>query len=241
MLIRSTFSTIFAASLTLALVPLGCGAAQEEYPHAPQPQQQTASATKEWVMPEEVVEQWRGCVKKHASELRTYSHETKFELTVNNDGVVQSVNLRRSTLHHEAIESCLSAALEGLSIPLSMLPERASSEPFSGGESSRHSRVPLGIAQSVGGAIVALGPVILIAAGVTLGVFVAVAVTEETMEAVKRRNKVEKWCADLRDECLGDTRQPPGSDFGSHKDCGACFRHCKRHQSWPEDKCPRSN
>ena len=160
---------------------------------------------------------------------------------MNNDGVVQSVNLRRSTLHHEAIESCLSGALEGLSIPLSMLPERASSEPFSGGESSQHSRVPLGIAQSVGGAIVALGPIILIAAGVTLGVYVAVAVTEETMEAVKRTQKLENMCQALLVACISDKWLPPGHEYGVEKDCKVCNWRCKNEGIWPYHMCPITN
>lgn len=240
MLIRSMFSAIATASLTIAMVPLGCGGAQEEYPHAPQSQQETSSATNEWVMPEAVVEQLRGCVKQHASDLRTYSHETKFDLTVNNDGAVKGIKIRSSTLHHEAMESCLTGALAGLSIPPSMFPVRASSEPFSGGESMRDMRGPLGIAQAAGG-LVALGPLILIAAGVTLGVYVAVVVTEETIEAVRRTQKLESMCQALLNQCLGDKWLPPGHDFGTEKDCGSCYGICTKRGYWPEDKCPHSN
>jgi hypothetical protein len=84
MLIRSTCSAIVAAGLTLAMAPLACGGAQEEYPRTAQ----------------------------------------------------------------------------------SMFPVRSSpsSQPFSGGESMRDSRAPLGIAQALGG-VITLGPIILIAAG----------------------------------------------------------------------------
>lgn len=240
MLIRSTFSTLAAAALTLALVPLGCGAAQEEYPRMSPPQEETSSAADVWVMPETVVEQLRGCVKEHASELRTYSHETKFDVTVTNDGAISGIKLRSSTLHHEAIESCMSHAIAGLSIPPSMLPVRSSSEPFSGGESMRDKRGPLGIAQALGG-LVALGPVIVVAAGVTLGVFIAVAVTEETIDIVKRTKKLEKWCDALTVECLATMRLPPGSIFGTHKDCGSCQAYCYKYGQWENDKCPRPN
>jgi hypothetical protein len=243
MLIRSTFSAIAVAALAFALAPLACGGAQEEYPHAPQSQEDTsASATNEWVTPEAVVQTMRGCVKEHASELKTYSHETKFDLTVNEDGAVHGVKLHSSTLHHAAIESCLSKALAGLSIPPSMFPMRSSpsSQPFSGGESMRETRAPLGIAQ-VAGPIIVFGPLILIAAGVTLGVYVAVVVTEETIEAVKRSRRIDQACDPQYQACNMNPDQPDWNigNFGKQKSCLFCLWECRKDQGvWPNYKCP---
>ncbi len=243
MLIRSTCSAIVAAGLTLAVVPLGCGGAQqEEYRSAAFPQQDSLSPADAWVMPEAVVEQLRGCVKKHASELRTYSHETRFDLTVTNDGAVNGIKIRSSTLHHEAIESCLTGALEGLSIPPSMFPVRSSSQPFSGGESMRHSRAPLGVVQAAG-AVVVLAPIVIVAAGVTLGVYILAVAAEETIEAVKRNRKLDTMCQGYLDHCVANRRQPPWNRemFGDWKQCEACFGYCLDKKYWPTDKCPLSN
>ena len=48
------------------------------------------------------------------------------------------------------------------------------------------------------------------------------------------------FCDKLRDQCL---EQPTQNRFrqkqwGKRKDCGACYRHCKRLGWWPFDKCP---
>ncbi len=228
MLMRTTCSAIVAVGLTLAVVPLGCGGAQEEYRSAAFPQEEPSTATNEWVMPEAIVERWRGCVKEHASELRTYSHETKFDVTVTNDGAVDGIKIRSSTLHHEAIESCLTGALEGLSIPPSMFPARSSSQPFSGGESSRHSRAPLGVVQAAG-AVVVLAPIVVVAAGVTLGVYILAVAAEETMEAVKRNRKLNNMCQERLDECLATT---PGI-------CYQCHGFCLAQGYWNELACPR--
>ena len=73
-----------------------------------------------------------------------------------------------------------------------------------------------------------LFPIIIVAAGVTLGVAIVVAATEEAIEAAKRRSKREKWCYEQLYTCL-DVR--PGI-------CNECFRECKNTGVWDNRKCP---
>ena len=54
------------------------------------------------------------------------------------------------------------------------------------------------------------------------------------------REDDNSFCDKLRDLCL---EQPTQNRFrqrqwGKRKDCGACYRHCKRLGWWPYDKCP---
>ena len=54
------------------------------------------------------------------------------------------------------------------------------------------------------------------------------------------RGDDNSFCDKLRDLCL---EQPTQNQFrqkqwGKRKDCGACYRHCKRLGWWPYDKCP---
>lgn len=238
MRLRKMFACLFAFGLSPALLPLGCGGPSENYTVVQGPASESAEAIA-WSIPDTVVEQMRACAREHARELKTYSHEAKLDLMVTEDGEVQNVRLRSSTLHHDALESCLVKAVAAVSVPSSALTLR-SSGPISGGESSPESRGPLGIAQVLGGAIAA-GPVILIAAGVTIAVYAAAVATEEAIEAIRRTRKLENMCDALVVECLADKRQPPGSEFGTEKDCGACGRLCKNYGYWPLDKCPRTN
>jgi RHS repeat-associated protein len=52
----------------------------------------------------------------------------------------------------------------------------------------------------------------------------------------------EEFCLRLLEEYLENPKQPPWNkhQYGSKKDCGACFRQCKtEHGNWPNAKCPR--
>lgn len=184
----------------------------------------------------------QACAKTHARELKTYNHAAKFDLRVTDTGDVEKVELRSSTLHHETLESCLMQALTTVSIPSSALTLR-SSGPISGGESSLESRENLGIVQVLGGAVAA-GPVILIAAGVTIAVYVAAVATDAAIEAAKRRRQIDLACDPLFHECLSYPNQPDWNigDFGAGKDCLSCLGECRLEKGiWPNYKCPRPN
>lgn len=240
MRIRKFLAGLLVPPALLAMTPLGCGGAQDEYTViSPSYGLSSAPAAKEWVVPEANVETLRGCVKKHAGDIKGYRHEAHIKLNLEEDGTVHDVEMQRSTLHLDKLESCLQEALAGLSIPSSALLLR-SSEPFSGGELQGKDRAFQGVVQAAA-PVIAIAPVIVIAAGVTLGLYILAVAAEETIEAVKRTQKLEKMCAALRNECLGSKPLPPGSDFGAEKDCGACFRLCTARGYWPEDKCPRPN
>lgn len=218
---------MLAVSLPPILWTIGCGGAVENdtVMHAPASEKAKANT---WSISDTVVAEMRTCARKHARELKTYSHEAKLDLTVTDDGDVRHVRLHSSTLHHNALESCLMTAVTAVSVPSSALTLR-SSEPASGGEWPRDAREALGVAQVLGAAAAA-GPVILIAFGVTIVVYVAAVATEEAIEATKRRTKRDKFCYDRLYECVG-----------RRLECSACFIECKNRGVWDERKCPLSS
>lgn len=195
-----------------------------------------------WSISEPVVEKMQACAKAHAHEFATYNHEAKFDLRVTDGGDVEKVELRSSTFHHDALESCLTQALAAVSVPSSVLALRSSGL-ISGGESSPESRKQVGVALVVGGAIAA-GPVILIAADVTIAVYVAAVATDAAIEAAKRRRQIDLACDPLFHECLSYPNQPDWNigDFGTGKDCLGCLGECRLEKGiWPNYKCPRPN
>lgn len=224
-----------------AVMPSGCGAsASGDYVVVSPGQTVLPAPESAWQPPETLVADLRACVKEHAGDLKTYSHHTKFDLTVTEAGAVERVDLRSSTLHHSALESCIAGVLATLSLPASELPLRTS-EPVSGGERMRSEGQPLGVVQVIAG--VALGPIIIVAAGVTLGVAIVVAATEEAIEAAKRRRRrQEEVCTDLWMECTASRNQPEWNQeiFGKKKDCESCRQECEKDKGvWPQYKCPR--
>lgn len=151
------------------------------------------------------------------------------------DGIAADVILEKSTLGSHDMESCMTRAFLDMSIPSSAMSGR-SSRPISGGEWLTESRGPVGFVQALGG--VALLPIMVVAAGATVAVYV----TATTIEAVEKWRRIEKLCMPWLLQCLGDKNQPSWNidDFGTEKDCQACFEECKHLKGvWPDYKCPR--
>ena len=180
-----------------------------------------------------------GCVQQYAMEIPPGPHSTDFRLHLDENGVVQYVTTEHEHLVHSGLEACIKIALRATDVP-SQAVETALAAPEVTPESRKH----VGVAQAAG-AIVALAPIILAAAGVTIGVYVVVVATDAAIEAANKRQKIEKICMLLLEECLGHPDQPPErqSTWGRKKDCGACYRECVNHAQgqWPEYKCPRPN
>jgi hypothetical protein len=230
---------LFMSQCVLAMMPLACGGAGEDYVMTnPSSRLPSALETNDWSAPELITEQMKGCVQKHARDLNGANHEARFQGRLTKEETVKEIKLQRSTFRHDELASCLQAVLAGMSIPLSALPLR-SSEPFSGGESSNNGRAYQGVVQAAA-PVVVIAPIILMAAGVTLAVYVAAVATEEAIEAVKRRRKDNAMCMAAYDVCRSYNRQPDWNidTFGQFKDCESCLGECKRHGAWPEYKCP---
>jgi hypothetical protein len=216
---------------------LGCGGMQERSGEDYEVIHRTQSIVDPDPVPREVVEKLKKCVRDNVGELATYSHELRFIAGLTDEGVVTDVGVEKSTIAGDAIVSCMRGTLTGTSIVMSVMHAR-SSQFNSSAEWSPESRESLGIAQALGG-VVALGPIMLVAAGATIAVYV----TATTIEAVAKWRQIEKLCMPWLMQCLGDKYQPNWNidDFGAQKDCQGCFEECK-HKSglWPDYKCPRS-
>jgi len=237
---RNVFAGFLVQLALSAMMPLGCGGAQDEYTVIyPSSGLSSVPAAQEWEVPEAIVETLRGCVKKHAGDVKGYRHEARFKLNLEEDGTVHEVEMQRSTLHLGKLESCLQEALAGLSIPASALSIR-SSEPFSGGESQGKDRAFQGVVQAAA-PVVVIAPIVVIAAGVTLGIYILAVATEETIETVKRRRGIDLICEAAYDVCVTNRLQPDWNIdmFGPRKDCEACRRECRlANGTWPAYKCP---
>lgn len=234
---RTAVSMLLAACIGLVTCPIGCGAAQDDYIVVNHHGLALPPISAEPTIPEATVEQLEQCVRVHVADLRGHAHDVKLDIAVTEQGNVEEVQLRSSTLQHQSMESCMIHTLEQMSVPATIFHMR-SSTPISGGESMLHDRGPIGFIQALGGTI-ALAPIVIIAAGVTI----AVAVTAEAADALRKRRRIEKLCMPWLLQCLGNKNQPDWNigDFGLTKDCQSCFEECKHEKGiWPDYKCPRT-
>lgn len=237
-------SIVPAFVVVVLLMPLGCaGAAESGVPassptYFPPSSELLPSSTEilgpapaESLVPKSTASQLRDCLKQNAHELTTYSHKIRARVGVIASGEVNQVKLEYSTLRSPSMEVCMTHALATMRLPPTAIPLGSSQQ-------TRSSRESLGITQAAG-ALVALGPFVIMAAGVTLTVYVsAVAVAA----AVEEAEEIEKQCMSALVGCLENPWQPKERrrDWGPKKDCGACYRKCKKEYGiWDEDKCPR--
>jgi hypothetical protein len=117
----------------------------------------------------------------------------------------------------------MTRALEGMPVPLSV------TRTLSAQAVSPQSRGVMGGVWVLGGAV-PLAPIFIVAAGVTITVLVSVRLTEEAIEAARRRRKVKDRCRDMFVVCqeLGPPCMTylPGCGTPGLTPCGACNEFC---------------
>ena len=149
----------FMALSSLALTPLSCGGAQEDYTVLSPSSATSPPASDAATLPKTVIRQLEACAKRTIAPQVEASYAMLFDIEITPEGNVFSAKLRDSTLGNDDIESCMVHAFDDITLPVSTF-ELRSSRPASGGESMRHSRDKLGVAQAAGG-IIALGPIVI--------------------------------------------------------------------------------
>jgi hypothetical protein len=217
-----------AIGLTLCLAspfaPLGCGSSQDfAVVHS-----RRASDGPE--APQATVAQLTGCAEEGAGRLTDTHYTVLFDVDVDEDGRVQAARVKDSIVGDRGIESCMVDALRGMSLPASIMGMRKS------GRVSAESRRHVGVAAAP--ALVALGPIAVVAAGITILVVVTVYVVSEAATATRDAIDEEREkarCKKVKQECItycSDTTLPtPDVGWSFHK----CKNECLERHGCPRD------
>src|SRR5262245_21713838 len=196
-ILRLTSSMGLALCLGLAFTPLGCGGSQG------MGMESTHGAGEGPQAPAEAVAQLTECANDGRARLTETAYDFQFEVEVTESGNAGRVKLRDSYPGERGLETCMIRALEGMPVPLSV------SRMLSAQAVSPEARGPMGnVVVLAAGGTVALAPIFIVAAGVTLGVFVVLSVSKEAVEAARRRSKIKKQCMEWQVECLEHPEQP---------------------------------
>jgi len=140
------------------------------------------------------------CVTEAKGRLTDTVYAMQFDVEVTETGEAQRVKFRDSSPSEGALSACIGHALEGMTVPVSVLrlilKEKAT---------SLESRELTGqVWEEVLGAGASLGPIFLAAAGVTVIVIVGVYATSETIDAVRRLRKRREKCLGMFVTCVDD-------------------------------------
>ncbi|HRI72412.1 MAG TPA: hypothetical protein PK156_49595 [Polyangium sp.] len=141
---RTIFSGVAAAGLTLAFMPVGCGAAQDNYEVLSRPSEQaSASVGQGSGIPDVTARELKSCIENGAARLPK-SSAVRFDVEPNDAGKVVQFALRQSTLQDAEVEACVRQAIAEMTVPEHAVRMR-SSGPVSGGERmTREQRGPIG-------------------------------------------------------------------------------------------------
>lgn len=172
-------------------------------------------------VPEYVAKQLSSCAERGVARLKSSHYAILFDVELTEDGEVDAVKIKDSTLGDESIESCMVRVLRGMSLPTSVAGLR-SSEPAYGGLVAPQSRALMGNPVVLVGTAVALTPIVIVAAGVT----VLVAVVVYAMSSV---GPLSDACREAKEACIvecSDSHLPTGTYSGDpfHKCVTDCMK-----------------
>lgn len=242
MQVRTVFSVVMTAGLTLAFVPLGCGGAQDEAsrmsrpleigavqsPKQPEPrnEDEPPTATREKV---------KECIKlRTAEQWAERMYAVQFDAKATDQGEVTEVKVRDATMHDPEVVECLRQAIAATTIPERAL-RKPAVRPFSGGERMmREQRGPIGSESGSQNPLVWAFAIVVDEVGVTtlievgIGIIAAVGIL-----ATPRKPSPKDECTDKYTDCMASPLGRLVVDVYGKTLCATCRSLCQRDGAWP--------
>ena len=135
------------------------------------------------------------------------------------------MEIKDSSIDDENITSCMASVLRTMSLPASVT-ELRSSQRASDGRVSPQSRALTGNVLVLGGVIVNLVPIVIVAAGVTIVVGIAIELVSEMSKPKWISEEEYERCRKVFEACELMCRKPggPSKYYGSY---GLCMKECR--------------
>ncbi len=225
---RTIFSGVAAAGLTLAVTPLGCGAAHEEYELVSRPSEQaSASVGQGSGIPDVTARELKSCIE-HGAERLPKSSAVRFDVEPNDAGQVVKIALHKSTMQDPEVEGCLRQAIAEMTVPM------RSPGPVSGGEHmTREQRGPIGSESDSSNPIVLWIVVEAVGVETLIEVGVGIIAVIGTLVLPREKSPREK-CQEPYGDCLMSSVASRRGSVHGHTLCLWCFEACVGNGgTWP--------
>lgn len=213
-----------------AVMPLGCGGAQEDYVVISRPSDSTsAEPSPENRFRENTARAFRVCLEQHAPSLSERSYALRYDVQLNDRGNVVRSQLRTSNLQNAGAEGCISRVIAAMAVPDDAIHMR--SRPVSGGERMMREQRAMLNSESEN-PLVLLAPWVIESVGIDMIVQVGVGIIAAigTIATSPKRDE----CQERYMDCLITDK---GSQWGSvpkHSVCLWCRDSCKGNGGvWP--------
>jgi hypothetical protein len=190
---RSTFAVGLTLCLSLAFTPLGCGGSggsQGDGPSAPH-------GGEDPTVPASIVPGLSACAEQGRALFTDTTYAFQFDVAVTESGHADRVKVKGSYPSDPGTERCMARALEGMAVPPYVV-QALLADAF-----PPESRGAVGFVMVIGGAV-ALVPVAITAAGVTVLVGVTVSLAKEAVETIRQRRKRRQKCLDMFETCVNE-------------------------------------
>jgi hypothetical protein len=156
---RSLAAYAFLACVTMAIVSLGC-AGDIAYPQLKRPPSSEGPHA-----PNETINRLRECVEEYGGDLGGRRFEFHYDVKVGEEGRPVSV---KSDGFHADFDGCTRAALRAMEVPPEILLMWGMSQPLARGDGQTNAARGLHGNLVIVGVLVALAPIIIEAAGITI-------------------------------------------------------------------------
>jgi len=230
MLNHHLFSNIFATTVGLAFLPLGCGGANDDYVPVSRPQEaKSASSSDQYATLSETESQkFQACMMKNVGNWFDKKYTVRYDAKADEHGALKEVQLRDTTLP-ENVETCFREVIAAMTLPEQML-RRRSAGPVSGGEKiTRERRGALGESDSQNPFVI---PFILemIGIDVVIEIFVGtIAAVGTIVTSKKKKNE----CLDKYVACMDSPLGNIQVDVIGTTVCASCKTLCDNDGFWP--------
>ncbi len=231
MRIQKACSGLVAASLTLAIIPLGCGAAQDEYAVIERPHHETPEESRTDEVSAEVRQQVETCFKQHKGQWSQRKYSAHYKANSNENGALRDVKLQKTTLDDD-LEVCVRKVIATIKIPENVL-RSGSSRPFSGGERmQREQRALVGSHESQNPIVWAFA-IALEAVEFDVVVQVVVGAIAAVGTLAQPRKNPKKDCVAKYVSCIASPLGSMVVNVHGESVCATCQTLCKRNGEWP--------
>ena len=231
MRIQLASAGLVAAGLTLAIIPLGCGAAQEEYLVVERPSHEATDELRKDDLSAEVRGQVENCFKLHKGPWSQRKYSAHYKANSNERGVLRDVELQKTTLDDD-LEVCVRKVIATITIPEAAL-RSGSSRPFSGGERmQREQRALVGSNESQNPIVWAFA-IALEAVEFDVVVQVVVGAIAAVGTLAQPRKNPKDECIDKYDACMDTLLGRIQVDKRGTTVCASCLNLCIAQKLWP--------
>lgn len=222
---RLASATLFATAFLMCMVPIGCAATDESVEAPPQPLESSQPSHR--VMPPNIVTALQSCMNEGVSRLSRHSYELSFELQVNENRAIRSIEPQGKRLDDTKIEMCIIRALDTMPMRDLLLPDDSVLDDSASATSQRvlpSSRSLIGNAALLP-QVIRFVPIVVSASGVTIVVAVVVVVAVAAVVATMSAECLQEW-KDARKECLKqlESNDPDYGVTGGYVNTKDCAR-----------------